>query len=190
MTDGFEFDTEEWVFQNLPYFRNLGFFADLANRSDAQVLGEIQKRYVDAVGTPYTRVGKLPPPWEIQFASPLADLCLLEYDFSRTWWQDTECVYPPEILACEDAISRWASISRGAFVPSEIAETWSGTEDDPGNPSVRIRLKHGTLTLEPIAAGDWFDLTILVPINHCVKNTDSQFELGAVPTVRANNGLL
>ena len=48
--DKFPFDTEPWTLENLPFFRRLGFFADLASATDEAVLREIQKRYVEAEG--------------------------------------------------------------------------------------------------------------------------------------------
>lgn len=177
MIPRFEFDTDEWALANIPYFRGLGFFADLAERTDGDVLMKIKERYVELFGLPYTKKGKSPPPWEIELAPPLADLCMLRYDYSRVWWDDTECVYPPDQLAYEDAISKWAAISRGAFAPTEIQETWSGTDDAPESPTVRIKLANGTLTLTPYANGDWFDLSTLAAINRHLSDPDIRFEL-------------
>jgi hypothetical protein len=157
--------TESWAFANLPYFRNLGFFADLAGRSDQDVLVAIRQRHTANYQQPWINAGKTPPappPWRIEQESPLADLALLQYDTSRVWWQDTEAVYPPFESAYRDAILRWAAISRGVFAAQEVEESWAGTEDDPENPVVRIRLPNGTLTLTPKVDGDWFDLTTLV----------------------------
>jgi hypothetical protein len=165
MANLIEPDTEAWALANLPYFRCLGFFADLMDRSDPDVLAEIARRYVEAEELPYTKKGKLPPPWEIEVERPFADLRLLQYDYHRVWWEDTECVYPPEVLAYQDAVIRWGEISRGAFRPVDVRESWGGTDESPEAPTVFILTETGTLTLTPVACNDWFDLTALVPIN-------------------------
>ncbi len=174
------FDSETWAIENLPYFRRLDFFADLANETDEEVLAVIRARYADEYTTPWRNAGTMaptPPPWKIELGPPLSDLCLLRHDTSRVWWHDTECVYPPEHLAYRDAIIRWSTISRGAFSPIDVQERWGGTDEEPQDPLVQITCDQGTLTLTPSFDGDYFDLAILAPINAWLASRGVQLEL-------------
>ena len=174
------FNSEAWSLENLPYFRRLGFFADLPHETDDKVLAVIRARHADEYSAPWRNAGKTPPAppaWEIKSAPPLADLYLLGYDTSRVWWEDTECVYPPEYLSYRDAIARWSAISRGALSPIDIREQWGGTDDEPEDPVVQIVLDNGVLTLTPIFDGDYLDLTVLTPINAVLARSDIQLEL-------------
>ena len=100
---------------------------------------------------------------------------MLEYDTSRVWFEDTECVDPEFSRVYEEAFARWSAISRAAFLPSGIEETWAGPEH--AQVTVRMKLDDGTLTLTPIIDNDWFDLTTMNAINIYIRKTGIQFYL-------------
>lgn len=154
----------DWLIESIKYFRNLGFFSEHASLTDLQLelrLQELAK----------TRHGVIDPNDE------LADLILLSLDDKRVWWDDTEADVCRENQVYAETLRAWSSISRGAFVPEDIRESWSG---EKGPVEVTFRVRGRPVTLRPKYMNDYININILRPINSLVGGTEIQFALHAI----------
>jgi hypothetical protein len=97
---------------------------------------------------------------------------LLLGDVDRAYYGDTEMV-ESNGDAYAGFIADLARISRGAFQPAEITETW-----DPTGASVTVsyRLDGGRVELTPRVQGDWLDPSVIGTVNTAIADTGLQFE--------------
>lgn len=71
-------------------------------------------------------------------------------------------------------LEEWAAISKGAFEPADIHETWDGGE---GPVTVTFTLDGEHVELRPEYLEDWIDPRILTPINERIADSGRRFEL-------------
>lgn len=154
---------DDWILESVKYFRSLGFFEQLKNLTDQQLARKIKSRILkeDASFDP---------------KGEFSDIYLLEWDNKRVWFQDLEADVDEYNKVYTKTLKRWAEISRGAFTPKDIKETWK-TESGPIY--VDFVLNGKKQQLKPKDLGDWFDISILNQINRVIKNTGYQFEMYA-----------
>lgn len=156
--------SDTWLLQSVQYFRSLGFFAEHAALSDSQLAEHLTQAAME-------RHGVIDP------ANQLADLMLLSLDEQRVWWDDTEADVCAENQVYVDTLTRWSKISRSAFMPENIRETWDG-EHGP----VHVEFEHNgkKIALHPRFQHDYIDLNILQSINKVVADTGIQFRVHAI----------
>lgn len=156
-------ESGEWLGEAVRYFHGMGFLAHYAGMSDDEIAAKIKEYHgID---------------WEEYIAAAAdqasADMFLLMADVDRVWFRDLECVYSGD-RAYAHTLEEWASISRGAFQPSDIEETW---ESDEGPVRVTFTLDgaqheyvHGD------GNDDLIDLEILKMVNGLLRHAPYRLE--------------
>lgn len=114
------------------YFRKMGFFADYQDLPDEALAAKIQELHEKTWGTP------LDP------KHPLFDQYILLWDKKRVWCKPVEVAMGND--AYVNTLKEWAAISRGAFDPQDIKETWEGPE---GPIEVAFKLADQQHTIHP-----------------------------------------
>jgi hypothetical protein len=90
------------------------------------------------------------------------------------WWSDLEADVGAENHVYASTLEEWAAISKGAFAPQQIQETW---DSGSGPVTIRFALDGETVELTPEYLEDWIDPRILTPINEQIADAERQFEL-------------
>jgi hypothetical protein len=170
-----------WIVEAVRYYRGLGFFSEHAALSDEALAQHVESLIEDEWGETFTADQSGPmvvDEWGDTLTSPenvrFAELTLLRADSARVWWEDTEADVCAANQVYVETLRAWAGISRGAFSPREITETW---ESDEGPITVRFTLDGDERTLHPEYLDDWLDMEILVPLNGWLRHTGYAFEL-------------
>ena len=112
-------DVKDELVKSIRYFRTLDFFqpgSQGGDLSDEELALSFLSSCMDKSGTPFDPEGKH------------ADLELTSYDKSRVWWGDTEADVARANNEYYRTLQEWALISRGAFQPEDITETWESEE--------------------------------------------------------------
>lgn len=101
-----------------------------------------------------------------------ADLYLLTTDRSRVWHGDLEFVYPGTTQTLVETLTDWRRISRGAFEPTDISETW---QDERGPVAIDFTL-NGTRQQLIHRGGDMLDpVHLLAAVNRMIADSGQQF---------------
>jgi hypothetical protein len=156
-------ESGEWLGEAVRYFRAMGFFAHYADMTDDELAAKIREYHgID---------------WEEYIAGAAdqgsAEMFLLMADVDRVWFRDLEGVYKGD-QAYAHTLEEWASISRGAFRPSEVEETW---ESDRGPVRVTFRLdgaRHEYVHAD--GNDDFINLEILKLVNGLLRDAPYRLE--------------
>lgn len=148
----------------IEYLRGLGFFADYAQHSSAEIL-EILRIPTE-----------LPNGDDLFFQDTIDSVSdealFLLADWKRVWWTH----YGIDILPDEDSyveiLSNLAAISRGAFNPQNITETWA---EDESEITLSFELNGKQHELSP-DANNHFDSLLVGEINDLIRESGRQFE--------------
>ena len=166
----------------LKQFRELGFYADLKDKSDGDVLAEINQRCRKVYKDDLT-MG-----WD----DGLAKNRMLHWDSQRFWQMVGGGSILPARKPYTQTLEQWASISLGAFKPEAIEESWEFADDGTGKPKEAKRVvvsftcngkRH---ELEPKIRDNRLDLDILVPINGLIVKTGRQFYVDHLSSLAAD----
>lgn len=138
------------------YFRKMGFLSEYASLSDEELVSKLQQMYqVDREGP-------------LDDSEGLLDMDLLTFDETRVLYQDIEC----DVAMGEDVyvwvLEKLAAISRGAFQPKNIKESW---EEPQGPIEVSCTLNGEKQVLHPGFNYDYLDSSILDDINRMIKDS-------------------
>jgi hypothetical protein len=152
---------DETTVERVAALRKLGFFAG-RSETDAALAVTINEQSIAEFGTE-------PDPED-----PISELVIAGVDDARVWWGDLEADVDPSNKVYESTLEAWAGISRGAFAPSGITETWASPT---GPVTVSFTLNGKPETLKPAYLEDWIDPTIITRINELIASTGKQFEL-------------
>lgn len=147
---------DAWWHNTVAFLRSQGFFAAYAGLSEEELVGRLRAaspRELDPWGD-----------WD--------DLLLASLDQSRLWWRDTEIDIAPGRNAYVQVLQEWADISRGAFAPSGIRESWEGDRL-----LLTMQVEGREVRLEPRVQGDWLDLDLLEQINRLMEPSGCAFAL-------------
>lgn len=157
-------DSGVWLWEAVPYFRALGFYPNEQHLSDGELIEHIRAYHSED--------------WDDLLLDAkdmaAADLWLLTPDTSQTWFHDLEGVYRGESMYTR-SLEEWAVLSRGAFTPTEVAETWA-SEHGPVNVTFSFRGETHTF-VHPDGDDDFIDLRIVRWINQLIQ--PSQYRLEA-----------
>jgi hypothetical protein len=105
----------EWLLQTISFYRDLGFFASFAEDSDRKMAKRLMEMQEEEWGQGFT------------FHDPyFAQLEVLIHDKERIWFEDIEVGVAMGKQVYATAIKNLARISRGAFLPEDIDEVWTG----------------------------------------------------------------
>lgn len=151
-------DSGAWLREALPYYRALGFFAAEQHSSDTDLAATVRAYH----GADWDDV--------ILEAEDMAtaDQWLLMPDTSRVWFHDLEGVYRGENTYAL-FVQEWGAISRGAFTPAEIAETWE-SDRGPVNVSFSYQGRQHTF-VHADGHDDFINLRIVRMINQLLTPT-------------------
>jgi hypothetical protein len=162
------FTPDQWTATHVTFYRKLGFYCLYAKLTDAQVLQKLRDAYKDEWGEAFTYDPK----------NKYADQEFLRYDSLRVWWRDLEADAYKGSNVYTDTLKEWAAISRGAFAPSKITETWK-TDDGPVTIAFTLNGKTERVTLDE--NGGWIDLNLLVFVNARITASGYQFYVSDAP---------
>jgi hypothetical protein len=152
----------ETIGQRVVALREIGLFAGRPDQSDEDVIREVETQLDERYGGGLTA------------DDPLIDLVVASMDDSRVWWGDLEADVGADNQVYETTLEEWASISKGAFAPQQIDETW---DSGSGPLTITFTLGGDTIELAPEYLEDWIDPRILTPINEQIANSGRRFEL-------------
>lgn len=127
---------------SIRFLRQVGFFADANDLTDLELAEELAfeaEQELEAAkashftgmmigqrrGTPTTT---FPKNWLALSSQPFpdsrtVDLIVASFDRTRVWWQDRDRVYR-NYDGFVITLQEWARISRGAFQPEDVYESW------------------------------------------------------------------
>jgi hypothetical protein len=142
--------------------RELGLFADRPDLSNEDISQRVEARLDELYGG------------ELLADDPLLELIVASLDESRVWWGDLEADVGDGNDVYVSTLEQWAAISKGAFEPEDVRETWDA-EDGPV--TVTFTLDGENVELKPEYLEDWIDPRILAPINDQIADSGRRFEL-------------
>lgn len=166
--DGLPTAASDSVKARVAALRALGFFADRKGDTDAAIAKDVQADIDSAFGADSGSGGGSAP------TGGMLDLMVAAADPDRVWWNDLEADVAPDNRVYEDTLDEWAAISKGAFAPTDIAETWAS---DTGPVTVTYQLDGSKQTLKPADLEDWIDPGILTAIDDQIADSGRRFEL-------------
>jgi len=142
--------------------RKIGLFTDRADLTDAALAVEVEA----AISETWGASPDMPP--------GILDLAVAEQDRTRVWWCDLEADVIDGNDVYAQTLAEWGEISVGVFEPTDITETWDGTN----GPVIVEFDHHGTRhLLAPAYLEDWIDPGILAGINELIAGSGRRFEL-------------
>ena len=160
ITCGLAFPAGESVAERAAGLRRIGFFAELADLSDADLGVVLDQAIAEEWGD------------SIDPDDSLHELFVAERDTIRAWWRDLEADVFDGNGVYVAVLQEWATISAGAFAPTAIEETW---ESETGPVRVSFELDGARHVLEPEYIEDWIDPRIVTPINELIAPSGRQF---------------
>lgn len=184
--------------ESIEYLRELGFFEDytgsafgiaeqivndIESRRKGQIVVDVGNVIREATGRHDAR-DRMPWNWysiansRASSQPRLIDLLLLSADTNRVWWHDRECVIQG-MNGYVQTLLEWSAISRGAFQPVDLAETWW---DDIGPVTIDLVLNGERHVFTHANGFDrMLDTTGLRNfINPLIRDSGYQFEICAV----------
>lgn len=140
------------------FFQALDFYAAYRGLPEEELLERVERDRTAQLDEPLP----LGPGADRQ----AADMLLLLGDGRRVWWRDLECALPGA-NAYVAALTEWAAVSRGAFAPTAVAETWRG---DRGPAEITFTFDGAEhRVVHPARAGDFLEIGILRDINRLLR---------------------
>ena len=152
---------DQSIRQRAAALREIGWFADRAESTEAELGDEIAAAMAETLGE---AVGP---------DDPYLELLVAEQDPSRVWWSDLEADVSDGNGVYVATLQEWAAISSGAFAPSEIEETWAS---EVGPVTVAFELAGTRHELHPTYLEDWIDPMIATSINELIARSARRFE--------------
>jgi hypothetical protein len=153
---------QTWLVETVRYFRGLDFFAAERLLSDEQLVRKVEAAHR----------ANWDEPLDPAAGAQLADMYVVATDPTRIWWRDIECVYQGA-NAYVEILGEWAAISRGAFFPTHVSETWRS----PRGP-VEVEFSVGAVRhrfIHQDGHDDFVDMRIVRAINQAIGATGYQF---------------
>ncbi|MGF7035050.1 hypothetical protein J2T17_006042 [Paenibacillus mucilaginosus] len=166
------FSPEERVADAAKYYRAMGFFAPDASMTEQQFTEKFRDFHKN-----FGEEQDWNPYYAKSAYSMQGDLYLLGEDAGRVWLEDTEADVGKGSGVYVQALQRWSEISRGAFNPTDIVETW-GSEEGPV--TVSFTLNGQRKTVYPLFYNDFMDMDILRDINRMIRDTGYQFAVNVI----------
>jgi hypothetical protein len=140
---------EPWLVERVRAFRALDFFRSQSALGDDELADYLVRRQRE-VGDPFD-------PRE-----PYVGAQILLHDDSRVWFQDMEADVCEENQVYAATLVELGEISRGAFEPKDIVETW---ESETGPIRVEFSRDGERHAFEPDYEDDWLVLDFLKVLN-------------------------
>jgi hypothetical protein len=155
---------DDWFVEVVKYFREVGFFQEAADLSDAALVEAVRDQYMEIF---------IQPPRD-RLTSDADLLCVLACDRERVWWRDLEADVGCRTKVYVQTLKEWSQISCGSFIPKNISEAWDGS-----NGPVHITFDHKgeAVHLRPEYLSDYIDLNLLTDINEFIEGTGIRFEV-------------
>ncbi len=168
-----------WLIDGIKYYLTLGLFTKYSHLFDGKLTEEIEIIKADfreefPTEKDFNSV-------YLEFADPMfeptmehLDPYLLRWDTSRTWSETEVDSVGRNNQDYVRAFERWSKISRGAFLPQDLKETW---ETDSESVLIEFTVNGTRHRIEPEYFEEYIDLEILVEINRLIAETGYQFEV-------------
>ena len=153
----------EFLLDCARFYRGLGFFAQHASLTDEALADELE------------RIRREEWEWHLDPDRTEDQLTLASWDKDRVWWEDAyEWLGDLETMYT-DALLGWARVSRGAFRPTDIVETWASPD---GPVTVEFTMDGVRYRLTPKIEGspETLDLDVLGPINALIAPSGLRFQ--------------
>lgn len=155
----------ERIRETFAYYKEMGFFQSMD-------VNEVEKTFIDNYPNDFAADKDFDPYQDHTYYQIYADHFILQLDKSRVWMEDTEADVGKGNQVYVKALQDWAKISKGAFHPTEIVETWN---TDEGPVKVQLNLNGEKVTLYPQYMNDFMDVGILKKINSKIAGSGYQF---------------
>jgi hypothetical protein len=140
---------ERWLVERVSAFRALGFFqAQSALGGDE--LADYLVRRQEEVGDPFDP------------GDPYVGAKILLHDTSRVWFNDMEADVCEENQVYAATLVELGEISRGAFEPKDVVETW---ESETGPIRIEFSQSGERHAFEPDFEDDWLAFDFLTVLN-------------------------
>lgn len=155
--------TSETLEQAVRFYRGMGFFAKDSQLSDSELGLKLSKACEQKYEAPLRPRGR---PYGIDD--------LLALDEARVWEAEIESFYEAHENAYAEAIKALGAISRAAFNPEEVRETWSEDSD-----SVAVSYKCGgkDYRIESATSQSWIEIgQLLTYLNRALEGSGCRFE--------------
>jgi hypothetical protein len=104
----------------------------------------------------------------------LQDLWIAAEDETRVWYRDLEAGAGPDANEYADALKEWGHISRGAFEPKDIRETWTAIEEHLYHLKISFQWKGVPHTIEIDTPLEWINLEVLEAVNKLIRDSGIQ----------------
>ncbi|MFE5324386.1 stalk domain-containing protein [Paenibacillus sp. NPDC056579] len=156
---------EQRIRETFAFYKQMGFFQSV----DA---GAAEKTFLDNYAKEFAVDEEYDPYRDHTYYQVFADLFILEHDKSRVWMEDTEADVGKGNNVYVRVLKDWAKISRGAFQPTNIEETWNSQN---GPVKVTFTLNGEEVTLYPQNLNDFIDVGIVKKINAKIAGSGYQF---------------
>lgn len=157
---------EERLLDAAHYYRKLGYFGQDRNLTDQQFDEKFLKFYKDFVDSDWN------PFDSSEYYDEYAELYVWGEDKDRVWLKDTEADVVNGNDVYVKTLQQWSALSRGAFKPEDIKESWGS---DEGPVTVTFTLNGQKRTLHPRFMNDFIDTGILLEINEMIRDSGIQF---------------
>lgn len=164
---------ENWLIDAVDFYQPRGFFRQVKGTFDDlidKLLPHFEAQEDDEELT------------EEELLSPEFDLFFLSFDPMRTLYEsmDFGAALGPGLEAYVETVKALARISRGAFAPSEISESW----DTPKGPiRISFLLNGKKRSLKVDLWDGMFDFRILLQLNHLIWDTPYRFEMAPMDDI-------
>ncbi len=160
----------ERIHETFAYYKEMGFFQSMN-------VSEVEKTFLDNYPMDFAADKEFDPYQDNTYYQLFADQFILQLDKSRVWMEDTEADVGKGNDVYVKVLKQWAQISRGAFNPTDIVETWN-TEEGPVK--LQFILNGDKVILYPQYMNDFIDVGILKKINTKIAGSGYQFAVVAI----------
>ncbi|MBD2019948.1 hypothetical protein H6F43_07070 [Leptolyngbya sp. FACHB-36] len=157
-------EVQDWLLTTIDYYRKLDFFQDLSALSNLELAQEVGAHLQGNI------IEVFLPNFDID--DILSDLYLLSWDIKRVWWRDMEYGIFPRGNIYVRILEEWSNISRRIFLPVNVSEKWSFSEDII---SIGMQLFGKQQRINLTSNRDWIDINLLNEVNELISTTGYQF---------------
>ncbi|MBI3928570.1 MAG: hypothetical protein HY319_23730 [Armatimonadetes bacterium] len=152
-------DVRTWLTELVAFYRRFGFFGAYRKASDEDAVRQLVQLQAPRGG--------------FEPGVPRADLQALRWDTTRVWTEDPSLQITPGSRAYVKTLAEWSRISRGAFLPRGLTESW-----DQNRIWLDLAIDGEPAGFEALDAGDnLIDLEMVKDVNNLIKHPYYRLEI-------------
>lgn len=151
------------------FYRNMGFFEKDKALNDIQ----FDTKFGDAYRSSYASADWNPFDGS-EYYDEYADLYVLQKDEDRVWSENPDADVSKGNAMYVKMLEQWSHISRGAFKPTDIKETW---ENEKGPVTVSFTLNGEKKELHAEYASGYLDFSMIQELNEMIRATGYEFAI-------------